>query len=160
MRALTLLLLAFFATPATAGNSSTYTDFDLKACKQLTPETSGDEGEGSGTFECKGHAGIPVYFAEGDLRSLVSFGKGGEEACAFHQTFSGFNSVGNKIEWRLKNGKPIDRVEVPAGVGEDEAREAALGTAGAKRALDGGQPKRVIFIPARQGQEPKINIVV
>jgi len=107
MRALPLLLLAFLATPATAGNSSTYTDFDLKTCKQITPETSGEEGEGSGTFECKGHAGIPVYFAEGDLRSLVSFGKGGEEACAFHQTFSGFNSVGNTIEWRLKNGKPI-----------------------------------------------------
>ncbi len=60
----------------------------------------------------------------------------------------------------MKNGKPIDRVSVPAGIGEDEARETALASDGAKRILNGDQPKRVIFIPARQGQEPKINIVV
>lgn len=107
MRVLTLLLLAFLATPAAAANTSAYTDLILDKCRQLTPETSGDEGEGSGTFRCKGHGNIPVFFAEGDLRSFVSFGEDGESQCAFRQTFSGFNSVGNKIEWRLKNGRPV-----------------------------------------------------
>lgn len=107
MRVLPFLLLPFLAAAAHAENTSAYSDFDLKTCTQLTPTTSGDEGEGSGIFECKGHAGIPVYFAEGDLRSLVSFGRDGQDQCAFRQTFGGFNSVGNKIEWRLKNGKPI-----------------------------------------------------
>jgi hypothetical protein len=40
----------------------------------------------------------------------VAFGKDGSNHCAFGQTFSGFNSVGNKIEWRLKDGKPIASV--------------------------------------------------
>jgi hypothetical protein len=38
---------------------------------------------------------------------VVAFGTDGRNHCAFHQTFSGFNSVGNKIEWRLKDGKAI-----------------------------------------------------
>ena len=29
-----------------------------------------------------------------------------------------------------------------------------------QRALNGGSPKKVIFIAARNGQEPKINVVV
>lgn len=60
----------------------------------------------------------------------------------------------------MKNGKPIDRVQVAAGVSEDEARAAALASAGAVRALNGGQPKRVIFIAGHGTLEPKVNIVV
>jgi hypothetical protein len=92
---------------AVAGNSSAYTDFDLAKCTRVTPETSGEDGESSGIFQCAGYKGVPVYFTEGDLRSFVAFGTGGDTHCAFHQTFSGFNSVGNKIEWRLRKGKPI-----------------------------------------------------
>lgn len=60
----------------------------------------------------------------------------------------------------LVNGKVRDRVEVPAGVGEADAREVGLQTEGARRYLAGGEPRKVIFIPARKGQEPKLNIVV
>jgi hypothetical protein len=105
--AITLMVLLLAAPAAWADNSSTYTDFNLDVCKQLTPETSGQDGESSGIFECKGLPGLPVTFAEGDLRSLVAFGPNGQQHCAFHQTFSGFNGVGKKIEWRLKDGKPI-----------------------------------------------------
>jgi hypothetical protein len=48
-----------------------------------------------------------VTFVEDDLRSVVAFGRDGRNHCAMHQTFSGFNSVGKRIEWRLKDGKPI-----------------------------------------------------
>ncbi|MCK6578914.1 MAG: leucine--tRNA ligase [Anaerolineae bacterium] len=62
----------------------------------------------------------------------------------------------------MKNGKPIDRVEVAVGIGEEDAKAAALASAGAQRALGGGAPRRVVFIPGRgdQNVEPKVNIVV
>jgi hypothetical protein len=105
MRSMIVLASLFAALPAFAGNDSAYTDFDFKKCKQLTPAE--EIGESSGLFECKGFKGLPVYFAEGDLRQVMAFGKGGQDHCAIHQSFGGFNSVGNKIEWRLKDGKPI-----------------------------------------------------
>jgi hypothetical protein len=107
MRGLILFTSLFLCSTAFAGYDSAYTDFNLKTCKQLTPETSGEDGESSGVMECKGYKGMPVTFAEGDLRSFVAFGEGGQDHCAFHQTFGGFNSPGNKIEWRLKEGKAI-----------------------------------------------------
>ena len=60
----------------------------------------------------------------------------------------------------LVNGKVRDRVDVPAGVSEGEARELGLSTEGAQRYLADAEPRKVIFIPARGGQEPKLNIVV
>jgi leucyl-tRNA synthetase len=58
------------------------------------------------------------------------------------------------------NGKVRDRLEVPADISEDSAKQLALASDGVRRVLNGGQPKKVIFIAARGGQEPKINVVV
>lgn len=107
MRLALAVISVMAATPALAQNTSAYTDFDLKKCKQLTLETTETEGDSSGIFECAGYKGIPVTFAEDDLRSLVAFGANGQLHCAFQQSFGGFNSVGKNIEWRLKDGKPI-----------------------------------------------------
>jgi leucyl-tRNA synthetase len=60
----------------------------------------------------------------------------------------------------MVNGKVRDRVDVPASMGEQEARDAGLATEGAQRYLGDAEPRKVIFIPARGGQEPKLNIVV
>ena len=60
----------------------------------------------------------------------------------------------------MRNGKPIDHVEAPADVDEAEAKRLALESAGARRVLNGGEPKRLVFVPGRNGQEPKVNIVV
>ncbi len=54
------------------------------------------------------------------------------------------------------NGKVRDRVEVPADIGEDEAKEKALATEGAQRHLDGKEPRKVIYIAGRG----MVNIVV
>jgi hypothetical protein len=107
MRYMIVLAAAFAATPALAGYDSAYTDFDLGACEVIQPAPAPGEGEGSATYECQGHAGIPVTFAEGDLRAFVAFGESGAKHCAFRQTFGGFNNVSNKIEWRLKDGAAI-----------------------------------------------------
>jgi leucyl-tRNA synthetase len=64
----------------------------------------------------------------------------------------------------MRNGKPIDRIQVPVGISEDEAKAAALASPGLQRALGGGQPQRVIFIAGRAGgaagAEPKVNVVL
>ena len=64
----------------------------------------------------------------------------------------------------LKNGKPVDRITVPVGISQDEAIRLALESGAAKRILNGGEPKKVIFIAGRaeagQMVEPKVNIVV
>lgn len=60
----------------------------------------------------------------------------------------------------MRNGKPVDRISVPAQIGEEEAKKLALESKGGQRILNGGTAQRVIFIPGRGGQEPKVNIVV
>ncbi len=58
------------------------------------------------------------------------------------------------------NGKVRDRLEVPAGISAAEAEQLALTSDAVSKLLNGGQPRRVIFVEARNGQEPKINVVV
>ncbi len=47
------------------------------------------------------------------------------------------------------DGKLRDRLEMPAGVSEQEARAEALKSPNVRRALDGKQPARAIFVPDR-----------
>jgi hypothetical protein len=51
-------------------------------------------------------------------------------------------------------------VEVPAGISEAEAHAVVMERESVKKALSGRQPRKEIFVPARDGQEPKINLVV
>jgi leucyl-tRNA synthetase len=64
----------------------------------------------------------------------------------------------------MRNGKPIDRVSVPADIDEAGATALALASEAVRKVLGGGAPKRVVFIAARaegaQRSEPKVNIVV
>jgi len=64
------------------------------------------------------------------------------------------------VESRRVNGKPRADMQVAADIDKDTAIEAALASEAAQRYLDGNTPKKVIFIPGRGGQEPKVNIVV
>jgi leucyl-tRNA synthetase len=47
------------------------------------------------------------------------------------------------------NGKVRDRIQVPADIGEDEAKAAALATAGAQRYMEGKAPKQVVYVKGR-----------
>ncbi len=58
------------------------------------------------------------------------------------------------------NGKVRDRIDVAAGISQEDATTAAMNSEAVQKALDGGSAKKVIFIAARNGQEPKINVVV
>ena len=53
------------------------------------------------------------------------------------------------------NGKLRDRLVVPAGLSEEELRQAALAAEGARRFVDGKTPRKVIIVP-----DKLVNIVV
>ncbi|RMG76027.1 MAG: leucine--tRNA ligase, partial [Chloroflexi bacterium] len=58
------------------------------------------------------------------------------------------------------NGKPRGEIMVQPDIDEEAAIKLALASQEAQRYINGKQPKKVIFIPARKGQEPKVNIVL
>lgn len=64
----------------------------------------------------------------------------------------------------MRNGKPLDHAVVPVDITEEEAKAVALQSESVQRALNGNEPKKVIYIAGRfsgaQWVEPKINIVV
>ncbi len=106
--AMTLALVCLWPAPGFAGEiSSAYTTYKLDKCKRIS-EISEDS---SGTYECKGYGGLKVYFAEGDLRTYLGYGAKPSTHCAAQQTFGHFNSVVDKIEWRLENGKPFAAIQ-------------------------------------------------
>jgi leucyl-tRNA synthetase len=53
------------------------------------------------------------------------------------------------------NGKVRDKVEVPAGVSEEEAKQLALSSPAVQSWLNGGQPRKVIVVPGKL-----VNVVV
>jgi hypothetical protein len=99
------LVFSLFPLDAAADEiSSIYSDLDLKKCRQLA--LFEDEGEG-GEWSCTGIAGHDVRVWEGDLRSFVGFGKEAPKQCASQQTFGAFNSLGPRVEWRMRDGRPF-----------------------------------------------------
>ncbi|OFV81679.1 MAG: hypothetical protein A2W26_11095 [Acidobacteria bacterium RBG_16_64_8] len=53
------------------------------------------------------------------------------------------------------NGKVRDRIEAPAGIGEEEARSLALASEAVQKHLGGKQPRKVILVGGKL-----VNIVV
>jgi hypothetical protein len=109
MRGVAMLAVLLLSTPAHAGYDSAYTDLnfsDKANCTDVTPAPAEGEPNDGVAYECGGYGGYVVTFSEGDLRSSVSYGTESGDHCSARQTFGGFNSVGSKIEWRLKDGKP------------------------------------------------------
>ncbi|MDH4441380.1 MAG: hypothetical protein QE284_13450 [Rhizobium sp.] len=99
-----MLTVACHIVPKSASaNDSLYTDLDLDKCETLSEDPMGV------SLKCKGYQDYPVYFKEGDLRQSVFYGRVDKELIdgAF-ETFSAFNHINTKIEWRLDAaGKPF-----------------------------------------------------
>lgn len=90
------------AAPAEANRvKSLYTTIDLKVCKRIKRHRDGS------AWMCEGLAGLPVYFAEGDLRQFVSVGAEAQKRRAATQTLGAFNSIFESgstratVEWRF-----------------------------------------------------------
>jgi hypothetical protein len=97
---LAALLATLVPAAACAGQiSSLYTSLDLDKCRLV----SSNPGEGgSAVWHCKGHEGMRVRVAEGDLRFFVSYGPNAEKQTAASQTLIPFNSIHTTLEWRVE----------------------------------------------------------
>ena len=105
-RLLIPIVLSLMPVAAAADEiTSIYSELDLKNCKQLA--LFEDEGEG-GEWLCPGIKDHDVRVWEGDLRSYVGFGKEAPAQCVSAETFGAFNSLGPRVEWRMKDGKPVE----------------------------------------------------
>ncbi len=60
----------------------------------------------------------------------------------------------------LINGKPRGTIEVAVDIEQERALELALASEAAQRSLAGNPPRRTIFIPGRNGTDPKVNVVI
>lgn len=104
MKYLVFALATFVcASSAHADVKSVYSKIDLKKCKQTE---KADEYVFGGTWRCKGYGGYDVFVSSADDRESAAFGKTKANNCSGLKTFNGFNSVGNTVEWRVKDGKP------------------------------------------------------
>lgn len=107
MRLFACIAAALALVPAASGKTeSVYTKLLTPEanCKEL--ESNPDEG-GSFLSRCPGYGGIAVYVGEGDLRMVVAYGMNAKGEIAYSQTFPAFNTIGETLEWRLKDGKPF-----------------------------------------------------
>jgi hypothetical protein len=93
-------LAALSAAPAAAQTaSSRYTMLDLHRCRTLETIPEGD----SVRLRCPGLAGIPLFVNEGDGRSEIDAGLDDGR----WESLPGFNTIGDRIEWRLSGGRPF-----------------------------------------------------
>ncbi len=99
----TLAVASHVLPTSASANESVYTDLDLDKCQTLAEDPMGV------SLKCKGYRGEPVYFKEGDLRQSVFYGKVDKELIDDgFESFSAFNHINTKIEWRLdETGKPF-----------------------------------------------------
>lgn len=95
-----VVLLAPVAAAAQTRTESVYTKLILTECgEELAPPNQEME---SARFWCRGYHEMDVMVAEGDLRTFVSFGPNAENEMAAEQTLPTFNTIGDTLEWRVR----------------------------------------------------------
>lgn len=100
-------VVAFSGSAIAGENTSTYTKINFKkSCKVLEESEEG----ASVTMLCQGLDDYDIHFAEGDLRHAVRFGHIDKSDGTIWQSFGQWNRIGETVEWRLKQGKPVATV--------------------------------------------------
>jgi hypothetical protein len=96
-----LCVLAGFSEAPVAAQTITsrYTMLDLRRCRTLEIVPEGE----SIRRRCPGLAGINLFVNEGDGRSEIDAGFDDGE----WESLPAFNTIGDRIEWRLAGGRPF-----------------------------------------------------
>ena len=140
--------LASAAPPveATGTPRSVYTDLDLDACETLRTYEEG----GGVELRCPGYDGADLFVSEGDLRFDLDAGVPN----GMFTTQPAFNTLGDRVEWRLVDGEPVAvivRYRMEAGDGapppRDELAVITVGTEGSPGCL-------VDWVPADASPSP------
>lgn len=106
MRAALFSALLVTAGSAHAEVASVYTDIEnTKTC--ITVDKAAEDDGDWENFVCSGYMGFPVTIDYSDVRTSVRYGFPGSDRA--WESFEAFNSVGNKVEWRLQkdDGKTV-----------------------------------------------------
>ena len=105
LTSLTICILTF-GIFAAAQNKSVYTSTKTSACRTISQS---DKDAGSYEGECTGVGGYKVRVLEGDIRQTISIITPAKKKFElnFWGYYSGFSSIGEKIEWRTKGGAPV-----------------------------------------------------
>jgi len=103
---LTAVILLLFSGAAASQNKSVYTSTKTGACKTIR---SSSEGTGSYIGECPGVGGYKIRLIEGDIRQTLDVVAPSRKKFElnFWNYYSSFSSIGEKVEWRTKNGVPV-----------------------------------------------------
>jgi hypothetical protein len=143
-----LLTALMLSLPGASGGaaqqiSSVYTEFDLNHCVIVEKV----EETGSIVQRCRALDGFPVFIAEDDLRFFVGYGPAGRKQKAFNQTLPPFNSIHNKIEFRIRSGArhpfaAILRYFTDAGSGRPKGQMLVV------TKIDGAQACHIAYIDA------------
>jgi hypothetical protein len=100
-----MMRLAAFAVLVSSGPAlsaeSAYQPLNEADCPRVASDEVG------ATFFCHGPDGTPFLVTEGDARMSVTFGGVGPGTLVAFQSFGSFNSLGEKIEWRMEDGVAV-----------------------------------------------------
>lgn len=101
-----IALIIVGAASAPAQIKSVYTSTRTAACKTIS---SNPDEAGSYEGECPGTGGYKVRLLEGDIRQTLNIITPAKKKfeLGFWSFYSGFSSIGEKIEWRVKGTAPI-----------------------------------------------------
>jgi hypothetical protein len=98
------------AMPARGEIVSAYTELDAETGCAAVSRTAEGEGDWA-NLVCAGYKGYPVIISYSDGRESIFYGFPPEGAAGFAwESFEGFNSAGETIEWRVELR---DGVEIP-----------------------------------------------
>ncbi|MDB5522674.1 MAG: hypothetical protein JWM58_437 [Rhizobium sp.] len=106
---LLLLLLTIASELSAAESAYTTLNFDDSSCRQIgDAPTEEDISLGVVRLLCPGHRDYPVEYNSGDERTSVHYGDPSTATTeSVWESFSPFNSVADKFEWRIENGVPF-----------------------------------------------------
>jgi hypothetical protein len=102
---LTIAITIFCSVNLFAQTKSVYTGTTVKDCKPTKEST-----DGGYVGLCNGTGGYKLKFMEGDLRqtlNVITPGKKEVELNLWSTVSSGFSSIGEKVEWRMKGTVPM-----------------------------------------------------
>lgn len=152
----TAICLLAFAGLSTAQNKSVYTSTKTSACKTIL--SNPNEG-GSYEAECAGVGGFKVRLIEGDIRQTLNIVAPSKKKfeLEFWNFYSGFSAIGEKIEWRTKNGVPVGLIARYNVAGSDDSQKSTSYLMISKISKTASCVVDVIMPGANQNEEARVS---
>ena len=127
--AIAIAALVIIAPQGQAAESVyTVLNFDDNSCKPTGPAATKEDDEmGVASLICPGFKNYPVQYESGDERESVHYGDPAEATTnSAWESFASFNSVTDKIEWRIDGkGLPFAAIHRYRVLTQDEERTSA-----------------------------------